>query len=691
MAGRQFRRVRPRVEVGAPVVGDGEPVLGDEQGRVVDAARAVLEIAAGESDAVAPRRGAQRPQRRRVGEEARGLEIRPVAGEQALRQGQEPGTGRRRVRDAAFRRCQPCLQGVGKGRESGNGDGQALGHAPVRDGWSARIAGRPDRAEAIVMNRQDRGHFGNLYLPADHPRRGKPAGIEAQTEYPMPIAHPTPSRPRRRTPLLATVAMLSLLAGGAAMSVATETPPPANAKLAGTVIANAGYADLVAAVKPAVVNVRVERDADAGPMAQGGPMADPEMRRFFERFFGEPGQGPMRGPQQQPHQRERGEGSGFIVSADGLIVTNAHVAGGADKITISLDDGSELPATLKGIDEKTDLALLKVEAGKPLPYVTFGDSAKVRVGDAVVAVGNPFGLGGTVTSGIVSATGREIGSGPYDDFLQIDAPINRGNSGGPTFNLQGEVVGVNSAIFSPSGGSVGIGFAISSNLAKQVVADLQDDGKVERGWLGVQIQNVDEDLAANLDLPTPKGALVSSVQAGTPAASAGVEQGDVILSFDGKPIDQVRQLSRAVAAVEPGKKAEVVVWRDGKEVKLQAEIGRMPAQDQVAAAEQAAPGADQPRLGLALAPITPEQRSELGLDADQQGVLITEVVPGGPAEAKGIQAGDVVLSIDRQPVAQPADVVAAVRKAHESGAKSVLLYIARDGNERFEAVPLATS
>ncbi len=309
----------------------------------------------------------------------------------------------------------------------------------------------------------------------------------------------------------------------------------------------------------------------------------------------------------------------------------------------------------------------------------------------MVAVGNPFGLGGTVTAGIVSATGREIGSGPYDDFLQIDAPINRGNSGGPTFNLKGEVVGVNSAIFSPSGGSVGIGFAISSNLAKQVIADLQDDGKVERGWLGVQIQNVDEDLAANLQLPRPQGALVSDVQKDSPAAAAGVKQGDVILSFDGKPIDQVRQLSRAVAAVEPGSKAEMVVWRDGKELKLQAEIAQMPSQDQVAAAEQAAPGADQPRLGLALAPIAPEQREQLGLDADQQGVLITEVVPGGPAEAKGLQAGDVILSIDRKPVSEPADVVAAVRKAHESGAKSVLLYVARDGNERFEAVPLATS
>ena len=350
------------------------------------------------------------------------------------------------------------------------------------------------------------------------------------------------------------------------------------------------------------------------------------------------------------------------------------------------------PAKLKGIDEKTDLALLKVDAGKALPYVTFGDSSKVRVGDAVVAVGNPFGLGGTVTAGIVSATGREIGSGPYDDFLQIDAPINRGNSGGPTFNLKGEVVGVNSAIFSPSGGSVGIGFAISSNLAKEIVADLQDDGKVERGWLGVQIQGVDEDLASHLGLDKPRGALVGEVQPDSPAAAAGVEQGDVVLSFNGKPIDQVR-------AAEPHRRrggaglARRRSWSGvtARRRRSTCKIAAMPAQDEVASTEEATPAAGQPRLGLALAPIAPEQRDELGLKPGEKGVLVTEVVPDGPAEAKGLRAGDVILSIDRKPVAAPADVVAAIRKAHETGAKSVLLFVSRDGNERFEAVPLATS
>jgi serine protease Do len=398
----------------------------------------------------------------------------------------------------------------------------------------------------------------------------------------MPIAHPHPSRPRGRAPLLATVAILGLLAGGAAVSVATETPAPANAALADTVVVNAGYADLVAAVKPAVVNVRVERTAAAaGPMAQG-PMADPEMRRFFERFFGEPGQGqgPMRMPQ-QPQQRERGEGSGFIVSADGLIVTNAHVAGGADKITISLDDGSELPATLKGIDEKTDLALLKVEAGKPLPYVTFGDSSKVRVGEAVVAVGNPFGLGGTVTAGIVSATGREIGSGPYDDFLQIDAPINRGNSGGPLFDARGRVIGINAQIRSDSGTAEGVGFAIPINTARRALRQLDRTGEVAYAYIGITTQDVTPGIAKRFGIGAERGALVASVEEGTPAAQAGIEGGnqtesynglaltfggDVIVRIDGITVASADDVSRIVTErLRPGQTVPVELLRNGTE------------------------------------------------------------------------------------------------------------------------------
>jgi serine protease Do len=471
---------------------------------------------------------------------------------------------------------------------------------------------------------------------------------------------------------LASIAIVAVLVSGATFAGAEQTTPPANAGLT-TTYANSGYADLVAAVKPAVVNV---------------PEMDPEMRRFFERFFGEPGM-PM--PQQPPGQHVRGEGSGFVISPDGLVVTNAHVAGGADKITVLLDDGRELEGTLKGVDEKTDLALVKVDAGKPLPYVTFGDSSKVRVGDTVIAVGNPFGLGGTVTAGIVSATDREIGSGPYDDFLQVDAPINRGNSGGPTFNLKGEVVGVNTAIFSPSGGSVGIGFAIASNLVKEVIADLEDDGKVERGWLGVQIQALDEDLATSLELDKPRGALVSDVPSGSPAEEAGVRRGDVVLSFDGKPIDKVGQLSRAVAEAPAGKTAEIVVWRDGKEKTLEATIAAMPTHEQAASNEQESKNPDQPKLGLVLAPLTPEQRQRLGIDADIKGVLVAQVMPGEPAEAKDIEPGDIILSVDHKEVRRPQDVSTAIREAHEEGRKAVLLLISRDGAERFEAIPLATS
>ena len=269
------------------------------------------------------------------------------------------------------------------------------------------------------------------------------------------------------------------------------------------------------------------------------------------------------------------------------------------------------------------------------------------MGDKVIAVGNPFGLGGTVTAGIVSATGRELGSGPYDDFLQVDAPINRGNSGGPTFNLDGEVIGINSMIFSPSGGSVGIGFAISSNLAKQIVADLQADGKIERGWLGVAIQPLDDDLAANFGLPNTHGALVSKVQPDSPALAAGMKDGDVILSFDGKPIDRLIQLTKAVASVEPGKKAEVGIWRDGKAETLSMAVGMMPSDDQVASAQPEADEANQPRLGLALAPLTPELRKEMGVDANLKGVVVRDVADGSPAEAKGIRAGDVIVAIKR--------------------------------------------
>jgi serine protease Do len=489
--------------------------------------------------------------------------------------------------------------------------------------------------------------------------------------------------------------LLAGTAGALALGGAAVMTPSLHAQAAATEPATVagdpyayGYADLAAKVLPAVVNVSVEGKVEALPTEGPGlPMPDdPQMREFLERFFG-PGM-PQR---EQRQQRVSGVGSGFVIDPDGWIVTNAHVAGGAASIKVTFQDGEEYPATLKGLDEKTDLALLKIEAGKKLPYVTFGDSSQVRVGDKVLAVGNPFGLGGTVTAGIVSATGRELGAGPYDDFLQVDAPINRGNSGGPTFNLKGEVIGVNSMIFSPSGGSVGIGFAISSNLAKQIIADLRDDGQVVRGWLGVQIQGMDEDLVASLGLPKAEGALVAGVEPDSPAAKAGIRRGDVILQFGEKPIAKVGTLTRSVAAVTPGQSVPVKLWRDGKEMTVTVAVGQMPGAGTQVAANEAPAAADQPRLGLVLAPIPPEARAELQLTPDQGGVLVRGVMPDGPAAAKGIREGDVILSVQDQTVRQPEDVQKAVRAAHQAGAKAVRMLVQRDGDPRYVAVPLAVS
>jgi serine protease Do len=306
----------------------------------------------------------------------------------------------------------------------------------------------------------------------------------------------------------------------------------------------------------------------------------------------------------------------------------------------------------------------------------------------VIAIGNPFGLGSTVTAGIVSAQNRVIGAGRFDDFMQIDAPINHGNSGGPTFNLEGEVVGVNTAIQSPTGGNVGIGFAIPADLASKILVDLQDDGQVERGWLGVHIQGIDPDLAANLGLDAPKGALVAQVAPGSPAADAGLEQGDVVLSYNGQAIDEVRDLTRMVADTGPGSDAEVVVWRDGQEVSLAVEIGQMMADQEVVAAATDEATDDTPRLGMALAELTPEAKRSMELEDDVEGAMVTDVEPGSPAAEKGLQRGDVIIEADRKKVTEPKTVTDAVREAAERGDETILLLVKREGQERFVAVRL---
>ncbi len=442
------------------------------------------------------------------------------------------------------------------------------------------------------------------------------------------------------------------------------------------------YADLVEAVVPAVVYVEVTRKVETATPA---PEVPPELKRFFRRFFGPDVPFPFEQPPRRPRRAEA-VGSGFIVDEQGHTVTNAHVVRGAERILVTLQDGSKHDATLVGIDEKTDLAVLQLEGEGPFPYVEFGDSDRVRVGDKVIAIGNPFGLGGTVTAGIVSATKREIGVGPYDDFLQIDAPINRGNSGGPTFNLDGDVIGVNTLIFAPAGGNVGIGFAIAANLAKEVVTALIEEGRVERGWLGVMIQPVDEDVAAALGLEEAKGALVSSVEKGSPADRAGIEPGDVVVALDDREVEDPRDLARLVAKAGPGRQVEITIVRRGTRKTITVELGEMPTT--TAEAETGPAAAETPKLGLVVSPVTPERRDELGLPENVTGVLVNEVLPDSPAAEKGIRPGDVIASVDGQPVRDAGDLRKAVSKAREAGRKAVLLRVFRSGEARFVAVPV---
>ncbi len=515
---------------------------------------------------------------------------------------------------------------------------------------------------------------------------------------------PSPARERRASALTAAVAAL-VIGGGAAALVApdglqaqTAVNPPSIAVPDGGLPTS--FADVVERVGPAVVNVQVSKKVASG--MPNGLMPDqlPEgMREFFERFFGEDmlrrfGPPDQRGEPRVP-QRQRemvGVGSGFIISPDGYVVTNNHVVEGADQVTVSMLDRKEYEAKVVGTDPKTDLALLKIDSRDKFPYVTWGDSNEARVGDWVIAVGNPFGLGHSVTTGIISARGRTIGAGPYDDFLQISAPINRGNSGGPTFNIKGEVIGVNTAIFSPSGGSIGIGFAIPSDMAQYVIGQLKEHGRVERGWLGVMIQDVNEDMAASLNLPREQGAIIAQVTPDGPAAKAGLRQGDVILEVNGQAIDEMRQLPRVIAEIRPGSTAELTIWRQGRKQTVRAKIGEYPEQQQAARRDRgAAPErtSAQKALGLSIAPLGSETRRTFGIpDEVENGVVVTEVENDSPAAEKGIRPGDVIVSIENEPASGPEDVVSRIERAQKEKRRAILLLVNRDGQERFVAVPL---
>jgi serine protease Do len=449
------------------------------------------------------------------------------------------------------------------------------------------------------------------------------------------------------------------------------------------------FSDLAAKVTPAVVNVAVTMKANAAEddetqMSDRSPQSQMEefMRQFAERF------GQQGGHQQRPHPKAQAVGTGFIVDSSGLIVTNYHVAGKADSITVTLSDGRKLPAKLLGGDEKTDLAVLKVSSDKPLPAVKFGDASKVRVGQAVMAVGNPFGLGGTVTTGIVSARGRDIQSGPFDDYIQTDAAINRGNSGGPLFDMDGNVIGINTAIYSPTGGSIGLGFAIPASLAEPVVAQLKDHGRVERGLLGVQIQPVSDEIASSLSLGSSAGALVAQVEPNSAAQKAGVQAGDVIRAVDGKDIATVRDLTRTIAGITPGNTVKLGLLRDGKEMTVNAKLGdyakptrQAKADDEQKGSEKASGGS----FGFSLAPVTPEARQQLGVKDGVKGALIAAVEPGSPADEQGLRPGDIIQQVGREPVETPKEAAAKLKEAKDTK-KPVLMKVYREGSTRFVAV-----
>ena len=505
----------------------------------------------------------------------------------------------------------------------------------------------------------------------------------------------TLSPQRKRMVIVAALAGLGMIAvagGGLATSLKTATAvtPPTTVD---HVLATPSLAGVVEAVSPAVVSIEVMHKARPAFTAQHGQ--GPRVPEQFKRFFGEDfaerfGFTPDFGPGSMVPSG--GIGSGFIIDAEGYIVTSNHVIANAETVTVILDDGSRLDAEIVGQDTRTDLALLRVESEEPLPSVPFAADDSTRVGDWVVAVGNPFGVGKTATFGIVSARGRGTGPNPYLDHLQIDAPINRGNSGGPSVNLHGEVIGVNTSIVSPTGGNVGIGFAIPAATARLVVDDLKAHGRVMRGWLGVHIQPVTEDIAASLGLESAEGAIVAHVQPESPAALAGLETGDVIIAVDQAPVEDTRALTRMISAIDAGTSAALTVWRNGEIMELTAAIANA-APPVEASAEMS--GTDEAgrldTFGLRLENIDADTGDGAAEDVGSGSVVVAGVAPGSAAHRKGLRPGDVVVTVGNEPVGSVADVNERIEAAQGDGREAVLLLMSRDGREHFVALPFATS
>jgi serine protease Do len=494
------------------------------------------------------------------------------------------------------------------------------------------------------------------------------------------MSYPSFANPRARRTILASVAVAALAAAGAFAENTLTSTYAAHAAPVVTSDLNAqgapSFATLIERVKPAVVSVKV-KIANASSEGNGVQMDNlpPEMQEFLKRFGG------MNGAPQNSHPMMTGEGSGFFVSADGYVVTNNHVVQNAKTVTVTMDNGKTIDAKVIGTDPKTDVALIKVNEQGDYPYVTFAKEMP-RIGDWVVAIGNPYGLGGTVTAGIISAEGRDIGDGPYDQFLQIDAPINKGNSGGPTFNTKGEVVGMNTAIFSPSGGSVGIGFAIPASTVSSVESALEHGGSVTRGYLGVKIQPMTQDMADSMGLKSASGAMIDEATQGTPAAEAGLKPGDVITKVNGDAVADAGDLTRRIGSMKPGDKVDLTYMRDGAEKTATARLADQK-NAAVAKADNAgkSDGQQAPMLGIKLAPA-----NEVA-GAGDKGVAIVGVDPDGAAAEQGLATGQVILDVGGKPVSTPQEVKAEVASAKNQGKKSVLMRIQTAEGDRFVAVP----
>lgn len=490
--------------------------------------------------------------------------------------------------------------------------------------------------------------------------------------FPPPKRSPAPGR--LHPALAALLAAGTILGGGGA---ALLVPAPARAAEESRKLPD--FSDLVSRVRGAVVSITTRLKAE--PAAVQGPLPFPLPFPFR--------MGPNGIPQLAPPQVVEARGSGFIIDPSGIIVTNNHVVKDAKEVTVTFDDGTEKRARVLGRDPRTDIAVLKVNVDHPLPAVSFGDSSAVKPGQWVIAMGNPFGLGGTVTAGIVSAKGRDIGEGPYDNFIQIDAPINQGNSGGPLFNQDGEVIGMNTAILSPSGGSIGIGFSIPSNLIKSVVAELETSGHVTRGYLGVAAQPVGPGMDEALGLPADqkgKGALVASVEPHSPATAAGIQPGDVITAVNDRKVDDPRDLARDIGALKPGAKAEITLWRNGESLKKTVTLAALP--EAAGGEEHGGGGAESGgHIGVALQPLTPDLREQLGLPPNLRGAVVANVEMGSAAEAAGLQPGDVIVGVGSTPVDGPEAAVAAIRKALAAH-HAVALRVWRDGQTTFIAIDL---